>query len=75
MKVEVTLQFEVDEDCDLDTVHQIVKDRIKNFNYKEEFVQWNYIIPGKTQGFIATQERLNQLENAIEVFNENIKRK
>ena len=48
MKVEVTLQFEVDEDCDLDTVHQIVKDRIKDFNYKEEFVQWNYIIPGKT---------------------------
>lgn len=72
MKVEVTLQFEVDDNCELETVHRILKERVKDFNYKEEFVQWNYIIPGKTMGIIETQDKLRDLEIAANVFKESL---
>ena len=69
MKVEVTLQFEVPDDSDINVVAPILRERIKDFDYYNELVQWNFITsPDKS---IKVKEiNLGQFERAISAFKE-----
>ena len=69
MKVEVTLQFEVPKDCDLDFIIKLLKERIVNFNYKDEFVQYNFITSDK-ESIVYKTDRLEHLEQSISAFKE-----
>lgn len=69
MKVEVTLQFEVPDDSDIDIVAPILRERIKDFDYYNELVQWNFITsPDKS--ILKKEEQLEHLERAISAFKE-----
>lgn len=69
MKVEVTLQFEVPDDCELDFIPKLLKKRIVNFNYKNELVQYNFITSDE-QSVIYKTDRLEHLEQAVSAFKE-----
>ena len=69
MKVEVTLQFEVPDDSDIDIVAPILRKRFKDFDYYNELVQWNFITsPDKS--ILKKEERLEHLEQAVSAFKE-----
>lgn len=69
MKVEVTLQFEVPDDSNIDVVAPMLRDRIKNFDYYNELVRWNFITsPDKS--IKAKELRLEQFEQAFSAFKE-----
>ncbi len=69
MKVEVTLQFEVPDDSDIDIVAPILRERVKDFDYYNELVQWNFITsPDKS--ILKKEERLEHLERAVSAFKE-----
>ena len=72
MKVEVTLQFEVPEGCELDFIPKLLKERIVDFNYKDELVQYNFIT-SKTQSITYKTDRLEHLEQAVSAFKEFLK--
>lgn len=74
MKVEVTLQFEVPDDSDIDAVSPILRERIKDFDYKNELVQWTFITKPE-RSILYKDERLEQLERAISSFKELISNK
>ena len=69
MKVEVTLQFEVPEGCELDFIPKLLKERIVDFNYKDELVQYN-LITSETQSIVYKIDRLEHLEQAVSAFKE-----
>lgn len=64
MKIEITLQFDVPDDCDLDYPLKILKDRIKDFNYKRDFVQSNFITSPE-RSILVRDERLEHLERTV----------
>ena len=69
MKVEVTLQFEVPDDSDIDIVAPILRERVKDFDYYNELVQWTFITsPDKS--ILKKEERLEHLERAVSAFKE-----
>ena len=69
MKVEVTLQFEVPDNSDIDIVAPILRERVKDFDYYNELVQWNFITsPDKS--ILKKEERLEHLERAVSAFKE-----
>ena len=69
MKVEVTLQFEVPDGSDIDIVAPILRERVKDFDYYNELVQWNFITsPDKS--ILKKEERLEHLERAVSAFKE-----
>ena len=69
MKVEVTLQFDVPDHSDLDIVAKLLRERIINFDYQKELVQYTFITKPE-QSIIYKEERLEHLERAISAFNE-----
>ena len=69
MKVEVTLQFEVPEDCELDFIPKLLKERIVDFNYKDELVKYNFITSDE-QSIAYKTDRLEHLEQAVSAFKE-----
>ena len=69
MKIEITLQFDVPDDCDLDYPLKILKDRIKDFNYKRDFVQANFITAPE-RSILVKEERLEQLERTVSSIKE-----
>lgn len=69
MKVEVTLQFEIPEDSELDFIQKLLKERIANFNYKDELVQYNFIT-SEAQSIIYKTDRLEHLEQVVSAFKE-----
>lgn len=69
MKVEVTLQFEVPEDSDLEYVAELLRTRIKDFNYKEELVKTIYITKPE-RSILAKDARLEHLERSVSAFKE-----
>jgi inorganic pyrophosphatase/exopolyphosphatase len=69
MKVEVTLQFEVPDASDIDVVSQILRERIKDFDYYNELVQCVFITtPDKS--ILKKEDRLEHLERAVSAFKE-----
>lgn len=69
MKVEVTLQFEVPDEADIDAVAPIIRERVKDFNYEKEFVQVNFVTSPE-QSILKKQDRLEHLEQAVSGFKE-----
>lgn len=69
MKVEITLQFDVPDNYDLDIVTKILRERIINFDYYNELVQYTFITKPE-RSIIYKNERLEHLERAISAFNE-----
>ena len=69
MKVQVTLEFEIQDDSDAGEILQLLKTRIKNFDYQNEFVSSTFITsPEKT--ILYKENRLEHLEQAISAFQE-----
>ncbi len=72
LDVEVTLKFQIPNDEDfMDSIYKVLKERIKNFDYKNEMVQYS-IITGENKSIIYTQDRLEVLERAISLFKESL---
>lgn len=69
MKIEVTLQFEVPDDSDMGTVSQLLRDRIKDFDYHNELVQYTFITKPERSG-LWKENRLEHLESVISGFQE-----
>lgn len=69
MKVEVTLQFDIPDESDLDIVPKILRERINNFDYYNEFVQYSFITKPE-RSILYKNERLEHLERAISAFSE-----
>lgn len=69
MKVQVTLEFEIQDNSDAGEILQLLKTRIKNFDYQNEFVSSTFITsPEKT--ILYKENRLEHLEQAISAFQE-----
>ncbi len=72
LDVEVTLKFQIPNDEDfMDSIYKVLKERIKNFDYKNEMGQYS-IITGENKSIIYTQDRLEVLERAISLFKESL---
>lgn len=69
MKVEVTLQFEVPDDSTAEVVIPILRERINNFDYINELVQWT-LINNPEKSVIAKDLKLEHLEQSISAFKE-----
>lgn len=69
MKVEVTLQFEVPDDSDLDIVPKILKEIMPEFDYKSDLVQYTFITKPE-QSILYKEDRLEHLERVISVLQE-----
>ena len=64
MKVEVTLQFEVPDDSDIDVVAPLLRERIKDFDYYNELVQTTFITKPE-RSIVYKENRLEHLERVI----------
>ena len=64
MKVEVTLQFELPDNSTAEEVIPILRERINNFDYINELVQW-VLINNPDKSIIAKDLRLEHLEQTI----------
>lgn len=69
MKVEVTLQFEVPDDSPNEVIIPILRERINNFDYINELVQW-VLINNPDKSIIAKDIKLEHLERAVSAFKE-----
>ena len=64
MKVEVTLQFEVPDDSEIDVMYSILRERIKDFDYYNELVKTNFITRPE-RSILWKENRLEHLERVI----------
>lgn len=69
MKVEVTLQFEVPDDSEIDAVAPLLRERIKDFDYYNELIQITFITKPE-RSIIYKENRLEHLERVISGFQE-----
>lgn len=69
MKVQVTLEFEIPDNSDIDAIPKLLRERINNFDYQNEYVSSTFITsPEKT--ILYKENRLEHLEQAISAFQE-----
>ena len=72
LDVEVTLKFQIPNDENfMDSIYKLLRERIKDFDYKNELVQYS-IITGENRSIRYTQDRLEALERAISLFKESL---
>ena len=64
MKVEVTLQFDVPDDSDIDVVAPLLRERIKDFDYYNELVQTAFITKPE-RSILYKENRLEHLERVV----------
>lgn len=69
MKVEVTLQFEIPDDSTGEAVIPILRERINDFDYVNELVQFT-IINRPDKSILFKDAKLEHLEQAISAFKE-----
>ena len=69
MKVEVTLQFDIPDIYKTEDILQILRERINNFDYYNEFVQYTPITKPE-KSILNKIKRLEHLEQAVSAFNE-----
>lgn len=69
MKIEVTLEFEIPDNSDIDVIPKLLRERINNFDYQNEYISSTFITsPEKT--ILYKENRLEHLEQAISAFQE-----
>ena len=72
MKVEVTLQFEVPDESDIEVVYQLLRERIKDFDYYNELVQYTFITRPE-RASLWKENRLEHLERIVSGLQELLK--
>ena len=72
LDIEVTLKFQIPDDENfMDSIYNILKERIKDFDYKKDLVQTT-IITDPTKSVVYKDDRLELLERAISLFKESL---